>query len=747
MTQHTLRASVTVAAQGLAPGDPAPILVDGADTPITANGLGGYLPMPGDRLLVQQVGGTVEVLQFVSVGTVPGQATFRQATAPPTTTSPLYAIWYDTSNSNRPARLEPDPTTGAPTWVLLTIDSTALDVPNVRAQVVEKGFVLGGGGIGVLSNGATNPTAGPVISNYWPQWNSQFWNNGSDDSQFWGGMTTYHGDSTHWITAVVFFGTDLKLMNKSDGVGGTTVSAGSSWASAFYAWGGIARAGSTYWLQGQDNDRSVDQYIYQIDGANGWVKSAEKRIGGPGAFGGVHPRLVSDGTRLGLVWIPSSGDLMLRWYAKDTFAQVGSDITLKTGVGQQNIGDASWGDNGSGLGANTLWVAIELDGTTLPNVMCWSNVTTTAATRQTTYDFKKPNGNSIHSMEFDTVTGHFQTIDKTGVVRETSQIAQVGGSSTSVTARDTFYDSDTGNYAGAPGSGTVIINGVDVSGTASTAHETGYSPTTTFTTARRAWVRITSPIHAPDETNLDSTKVDRANRIGFYTAIGGGTMWRQAYGTVGQVVVDGFDTFPTTGTPDAHTFATAQVALGVLESANTRADGLPKFYLDGAATQVYMDGLIAPGTVMMYAGATAPAGWYLCDGSSKTTAAEPDLFAATGYKFGGSGANFNLPDLRGRFPMGQGGVTGGKATIGDDETGASGTAPGASDTGRLNHQHTHGIAVTGNSTSAGASTQARITGVGGVTGANGTGVTDSQGVNGTNAQYHGFLTIGFIIKR
>lgn len=53
------------------PGDPVQVLVDGADTPITANGLPGYIPSPGDRLLVARVGGQMEVIQYLSRGTVP----------------------------------------------------------------------------------------------------------------------------------------------------------------------------------------------------------------------------------------------------------------------------------------------------------------------------------------------------------------------------------------------------------------------------------------------------------------------------------------------------------------------------------------------------------------------------------------------------------------------------------------------------------------------------------------------------
>ena len=64
---------------------------------------------------------------------------------------------------------------------------------------------------------------------------------------------------------------------------------------------------------------------------------------------------------------------------------------------------------------------------------------------------------------------------------------------------------------------------------------------------------------------------------------------------------------------------------------------------------------------------TPPANWLICDGSSLDTTAYATLFAAIGYRFGGSGANFNLPPLALRFPFGAGagtalGATGGETT-------------------------------------------------------------------------------------
>lgn len=65
-------------------------------------------------------------------------------------------------------------------------------------------------------------------------------------------------------------------------------------------------------------------------------------------------------------------------------------------------------------------------------------------------------------------------------------------------------------------------------------------------------------------------------------------------------------------------------------------------------------GTIVPGTVSMYAGSTIPTGYLNCDGTSYTTTAQPSLFSAIGYTWGGSGSNFNVPDLRGRAPIGAG---------------------------------------------------------------------------------------------
>lgn len=67
-----LRASVTaLTADPASAGDAVTVLVDGADTAVTANGLTDYTPAVGDRLLVTKVGGQLEVAQFLSRAILP----------------------------------------------------------------------------------------------------------------------------------------------------------------------------------------------------------------------------------------------------------------------------------------------------------------------------------------------------------------------------------------------------------------------------------------------------------------------------------------------------------------------------------------------------------------------------------------------------------------------------------------------------------------------------------------------------
>lgn len=62
------------------------------------------------------------------------------------------------------------------------------------------------------------------------------------------------------------------------------------------------------------------------------------------------------------------------------------------------------------------------------------------------------------------------------------------------------------------------------------------------------------------------------------------------------------------------------------------------------------------GAVIAFAGASAPSGWLLCDGSAVSRSTYADLFTAisTNYGAGDGSTTFNVPDLRRRTPYGKG---------------------------------------------------------------------------------------------
>ena len=101
------------------------------------------------------------------------------------------------------------------------------------------------------------------------------------------------------------------------------------------------------------------------------------------------------------------------------------------------------------------------------------------------------------------------------------------------------------------------------------------------------------------------------------------------------------------------------------------------------------------GSVAMFAGATAPTNWLICDGSSlATTGTYAALFGVLGYAFGGSGANFNLPNLKDTFPIGVSAThalaaKGGAATVTLDAT----MIPAHTHTATQAHTHSHSYAT------------------------------------------------------
>jgi len=143
---------------------------------------------------------------------------------------------------------------------------------------------------------------------------------------------------------------------------------------------------------------------------------------------------------------------------------------------------------------------------------------------------------------------------------------------------------------------------------------------------------------------------------------------------------------------------------------------------------------LAVGTIVPYAGSSIPTGWLLCDGTAYSRGTYRTLYDAIGTTYGApDGVTFNVPDLRGRFPVGQA---------------ASGTGSTLGSTGgSIDHTHT-GATHTHTFTTGTPSATTNIT-TGGTAVASSThthtGTTDSAGAGNTGSANPPYQVIRYII--
>lgn len=90
----------------------------------------------------------------------------------------------------------------------------------------------------------------------------------------------------------------------------------------------------------------------------------------------------------------------------------------------------------------------------------------------------------------------------------------------------------------------------------------------------------------------------------------------------------------------------------------------------GAFDEIYIEfsqstcRMTAVGVIEMWLEPVPPANYLLCDGGAAFVSEWPELFDLWGYKYGGAGTQFGLPDMADFSPMGQGGVVGLNNTAG-----------------------------------------------------------------------------------
>lgn len=181
---------------------------------------------------------------------------------------------------------------------------------------------------------------------------------------------------------------------------------------------------------------------------------------------------------------------------------------------------------------------------------------------------------------------------------------------------------------------------------------------------------------APFEHCHTATDADEANAHANSTSahgapVGDGFVFRDLAQTVKNKTLDfgvaggnQATNIPRAASPEIDTAITNEAAARVAgDAALTQADAdhlaavdpHPQ-YLTPAEGAALIGAAIPPGTVAMFAGAAAPAGWLLCNGTTVSRAAYQALFNViqTTYGPGDGSTTFGLPDFNGRVPRGTG---------------------------------------------------------------------------------------------
>lgn len=140
-----------------------------------------------------------------------------------------------------------------------------------------------------------------------------------------------------------------------------------------------------------------------------------------------------------------------------------------------------------------------------------------------------------------------------------------------------------------------------------------------------------------------------------------------------------------------------------------------------------LSALMPTGSIMVYAGSSAPAGYLLCDGDAVSRTTYASLFAVIGENYGaGDGSTtFNLPNLKGRVPVG--------LDTGDSDFNTLGKDGGSKNVD-ISHVHSKGPSPTTNGNATGTRVLAQ--------GVN----TEGMSENSNPSVLQPFVVLNYIIK-
>ena len=207
------------------------------------------------------------------------------------------------------------------------------------------------------------------------------------------------------------------------------------------------------------------------------------------------------------------------------------------------------------------------------------------------------------------------------------------------------------NRTGAINIGTLATGNapINIGSTASTTQTATHNAITTFSKIPSCSVAPTSGSHLANKTYVDSaagSALLSANNVWTGTNNFSGSVC--VFGAGGRATgIDGVNV--SVGSVSTSNLYLSATTISTLNTTN--------FTIGNDVTF----NLVPTGTVIQHVSSSV-SGFFLCNGASVSTVTAPKLFAIIGYTYGGSGANFNLPDFQGMFIRGAGSKTTGGVT-------------------------------------------------------------------------------------
>lgn len=207
-----------------------------------------------------------------------------------------------------------------------------------------------------------------------------------------------------------------------------------------------------------------------------------------------------------------------------------------------------------------------------------------------------------------------------------------------------------------PANNTVYENGVDLYFTDGNGNNVRITQSGAVAGTPGSIANLTSPASAAFVSG-SSTFVFQSNTNTAGNIDGGSFIFRNLTASSKGVTVS-----PPTSLPADYSLVLPHLPSSVTEvlTIDTSGNIAPGFVSQALMASDAQQALNPPGAIIMFGGASAPAGYLLCDGSSVAAATYPALFAAIGTAYGtvDAGTHFNIPDFRGYFPRGVSGASG-----------------------------------------------------------------------------------------